>query len=77
VALPLEPALRRVIAGRTDRGIGVVSLFLPRGRSGTLGRTIVSDSLAEEGSRSWAGVMPVTPPALGPSAAAARADIVQ
>ncbi len=79
VLLPLEPSVLAHLAPDVAGRPGVVSLFLPRGRtSGAAGRAIVVRALAEERLPApiWR-VVPADPAALGPEAGATRPTFAQ
>ncbi|MGZ9160343.1 MAG: glutamate synthase large subunit [Candidatus Limnocylindrales bacterium] len=79
VSLPLSPSLLRLIAGPATAGRpGVVTLFLPRGRTAArLGRGLVEDVFADAGLPviAWRPV-PFDSGALGAAAAVARPFVV-
>ena len=79
VLLPLEPSVLACLAPDVAGRPGVVSLFLPRGRTGgAAGRAIVVRALAEERLPApiWRDV-PVDPAALGREAGATRPTFAQ
>ncbi len=79
VLLPLEPSVLTQLAPGVTGRPGVVSLFLPRGKSGgATGRAIVTRALADERlpAPAWRDV-PVDPSALGREAGATRPTFAQ